>query len=126
MTDHFGEHITIDGYGGDFELLDSKDLVLHCLTDLPERLGMHNLSVPQVFRAESNGGKDPGGWTGFVVIAESHISIHTFPGTHFVSIDVYTCKNGMDREFICDYFKDIFKLKTLETNFIIRGKNYQW
>jgi len=49
--------------------------------------------------------KDPGGWSGFVIIAESHISIHTFPARRFVSIDVYTCKNGLKKDFIIFYYQ---------------------
>jgi len=52
------------------------------------------------------------------------ISIHTFPHRGFVSIDVYTCKSGMDRDFVSDYFIKIFDLKDIETNFIVRGTKY--
>jgi len=121
---HFGEHLTIDGYGGDKDLLDSQELVLSCLNDLPKILSMNTLAKPEVYFAPANEIKDPGGWTGFVVIAESHISIHTFPLRQFVSIDVYTCKNGMDKEFIQNYFKEKFKLPELEVNFLKRGTRY--
>src|SRR3989344_5879458 len=93
---HFGEHITIDGYGGGRGKLNSKKLVFRCLTELPQLLGMHTLIDPVTVWAEPNGKKDPGGWSGFVIIAESHISIHTFPGRQFMSADVYSCRNGMD------------------------------
>ncbi len=114
----------IDGYGGEEGKLNDKDLVLKCLTELPEKLGMHILGGPEVYLAPSNDVKDPGGWSGFVVIAESHISIHTFPAHGFVSIDVYTCRNGMDIEFIIKYFTDIFGLQNIEQNFIKRGLKY--
>ena len=68
--------------------------------------------------------KDPGGWTGVVVIMESHISIHTFPKRGFMSADVYTCRNGLDKELITDYFKKVFGLKEVEINFIKRGTKY--
>ncbi|OGN33356.1 MAG: S-adenosylmethionine decarboxylase proenzyme [Candidatus Yanofskybacteria bacterium RIFCSPLOWO2_12_FULL_41_8] len=121
---NFGEHLTIDGYGGEEELLDDKNLVLSCLNDLPELLGMKRLSEPMIFHAEDNEIKDPGGWTGVVVIAESHISVHTFPKRGFVTADVYTCKNNMDTGFILNFFKDKFALKDVETNFIKRGTRY--
>jgi len=121
---HFGEHITIDGYGGSEELLNKKELVLDCLNNLPFLLKMNKLAEPEVYFAVGNDDKDPGGWSGFVVIAESHISVHTFPKRGFVSIDVYTCKNGMDQKYIEDYFIDKFCLKEVETNFIIRGTRY--
>lgn len=121
---HFGEHIMIDGYGGSYEKLNNKELVLECLNELPEKLEMHKLAEPSVYYAPENNKKDPGGWSGFVVIAESHISIHTFPANGFLSTDVYSCKNGMDSEFILNYFKEKFELKEMEHNFIKRGTKY--
>jgi S-adenosylmethionine decarboxylase len=120
----FGEHLTIDGYGGDPNKLNSQDLVYNCLNELPELLSMNKLDSPHVYFAPGNDKKDPGGWSGFVVIAESHISIHTFPKRKFVSIDVYSCKSGMNVPFIENYFKAEFALQEIETNFIIRGTRY--
>ena len=123
-TCNFGEHLMLDGYGGNPEKLNNKDLVMISLVELPNKLKMTRLSDPNVFKAEDNGIKDPGGWSGFVVIAESHISVHTFPARRFVSIDVYTCTNGLDRDFIKNYFKEIFELEDIEENFVKRGTKY--
>ena len=123
-TCNFGEHFMLDGYGGDPKRLDNKDLVLLSLVELPYQLGMKRLSNPEVYEAPDNNIKDPGGWSGFVVIAESHISIHTFPARKFLSIDVYSCRNGLDREFIRKYYTEIFKLKEIEENFVKRGTKY--
>jgi len=123
-TCHFGEHLTIDGYGGDFHMLNDKDLVHQVLEELPDLLKMKKLAEPQVHYAPDNNRKDPGGWSGFVIVAESHISIHTFPNRGFISADVYTCKNGMDTDVVIKYFKDKFSLKDVETNFIKRGTLY--
>ncbi len=121
---HFGEHVTIDGYGGNKDRLNNKEFVLETLNELPEKLGMHKLSSPEIYFAKGNDIKDPGGWSGFVVIEESHISIHTFPDKGFLSADVYTCKNGMDTDYIIQYFKQKFLLSDIESNFIIRGTKY--
>lgn len=114
----------IDGYGGDREKLNDKNITKRCLDELPSKLDMEKLADPVVYFAEPRHLKDPGGWSGFVVIAESHISIHTFPDKGFVSIDAYTCRNGMDTEFIEKYFKDAYGLKDLEVNFVKRGTRY--
>ncbi len=121
---HFGEHLMLDGYGGSYEKLNNKDLVSSILYDLPTKLGMKLLSEPVVYFAEPNHIKDPGGWSGVVVIAESHLSIHTFPEKGFVTADVYTCKNGMDNEYIIKYLTDAFELKDTEINFVKRGLRY--
>jgi len=122
--EHFGEHFMIDAYRGSREKLSDRRVVQRCLDELPEKLGMHTLAEPTVQWVEPNGIKDPGGWSGFVVIAESHISIHTFPGRLFASIDVYTCRNGLATADIEAYFRDVFDFAELETNFVLRGKKY--
>ncbi len=122
--DHFGEHITIDGYGGNKDLLDNQEFIVSCLNELPTVLGMLKLVKPEVYHAPGNTLKDPGGWSGFVVIAESHISIHTFPERRFLSADVYTCRNGMDKDSVVGYFQEKFQLQDVEMNFIKRGIKY--
>ena len=114
----------IDGYGGDYDKLNDEKLVLRCLDELPGKLGMTKLAEPEIYSVPGNGKKDPGGWSGFVVIAESHISIHTFPAKGFVSIDAYTCINGLDKEFIINYFKEAFGITEIEENFVKRGLKY--
>ena len=123
-TANFGEHLMLDGYGGDPKRLNDKDLVAISLVELPHRLGMKRLGDPMVIGAPDNGIKDPGGWSGFVIIAESHISVHTFPARRFVSIDVYTCMSDIDREFIKKYFTEIYELEDIEENFVKRGTKY--
>jgi S-adenosylmethionine decarboxylase len=121
---NFGEHITLDGYGGDYKLLNSRENVESCFAELLQLLDMHALTEPKVIEAPDNQIKDPGGWSGFVIIAESHIAMHTFPKRGFISADVYTCKNGMDLEPIKDFFTKKFELSDIETNFIKRGLKY--
>ncbi|OGJ15055.1 hypothetical protein A2554_02240 [Candidatus Nomurabacteria bacterium RIFOXYD2_FULL_35_12] len=85
---------------------------------------MKMLSKPMVVSAPGNWSKDPGGWSGVVIIAESHISIHTFPKRRFMSADVYSCRNGLDVQKIVNYFTKTFKLSEVETHFIKRGTSY--
>ena len=120
----FGEHLTLDGYGGEFAFLKDRDVVEHCLVELPILLSMHPLIPPMVQWAEPNDLKDPGGWSGYVLIAESHISIHTFPNRRFLSADVYTCRHGMDTNTVIRYFTEAFGLADTETYFIKRGTKY--
>jgi S-adenosylmethionine decarboxylase proenzyme len=124
MENHFGEHITIDGYGGSVNLLDSETLVRSMLNELPTLLGMKILAPANVYHANGNNAKDLGGWTGVVVIEESHISIHTFPMSSFVSVDVYTCQNGLDVDFVKNYFIGKFSLIEVEINYFKRGKKF--
>ncbi len=121
---HFGEHVTYDGYGCEPELLDSKPSVAAALADLVTELGMTRLGGPEIYAAPANEIKDPGGWTGVVVLQESHISIHTFPARAFLSADVYTCQNGLDVDVIRYFLRSRFGAIDDEINFLKRGTRY--
>jgi S-adenosylmethionine decarboxylase len=123
-TPGFGVHLTLDGYGGCPQRLADGANVLACLGELPDRLGMHKLAEPLLIELGDHSPKDPGGVSGFVIIAESHISIHTFPLRGFVSADVYTCQDSLDTERICRYFAEAFALQDLEINLVRRGTRY--
>lgn len=122
-TTNFGLHLTLDGYGCNKKFLGDMDYVFNVLEDLPTFLGMHKLITPYVVKAPDNDKKDPGGYSGFVMIQESHISIHTFPKRAFVSIDVYSCKN-FDTDKTLKYLVKAFGVKEPETNMIVRGTKY--
>lgn len=123
QTTNFGLHLTIDAYNCDEKLLGDMDHVFRVLDCLPEFLGMHKLITPYVVSAPANDKKDPGGYSGFVMIQESHLSVHTFPARRFVSIDVYSCKN-FDTKKTEAYLTKAFGIGECETNVIIRGTRY--
>jgi len=121
---HFGEHLMIDGYEGNQQLLNNKEIVLSSMHELVVLLEMKKLAEPEIYFAKGNNIKDPGGWTAIVAIEESHISIHTFPKRGFLSADVYTCKSGMKIEIVISFLKNKFQLKDCETQFVKRGTKY--
>lgn len=123
-TSYFGEHFTLDGYGGEPSKLADRALVHHCLADLCERIGMRPLAPPLVAQALDNQAKDPGGWSGVLLIVESHITLHTFPRRRFLSADVYSCKTGMDLRAIETVLASAFDLQETETHFLRRGLRY--
>ena len=123
MGTHFGEHITIDGYGGSPKRLDSEKTVLSALTELCVLLRMHPLAKPMVVSAPDNHIKDPGGWSGFVIIAESHISIHTFQEKDYCFVDVFSCKD-FDVELAANYMIKAFESKSFDKYVVNRGKDF--
>ncbi len=120
----FGMHLTLDGYGGSPEKLNDPELMRKILDELPTQLGMAKMTEPVVKYCEPRNIKDSGGYSGFVMIMESHISIHTFPKKRFVSIDAYTCKNDMDKDEIVKFFREVFHLEDTEVQFFKRGLNF--
>lgn len=123
-TEQFGIHLMLDGYGADLETLKDFDKLKAILSDVPVSMGMHTISEPMVVEVGPKNRKDPGGLSGFVLIAESHISFHTFPKRGFVTIDVYTCQNEMDTDKLVSLFTDMFKLKDSDVYIQKRGLNF--
>lgn len=54
---------------------------------------------------------DPQGITGFALLAESHISIHTWPEHGFAAVDAFTCGSSTRPEVACNYLAACFDSK---------------
>ena len=82
-----GLHLIGDLYGCDCDdslMLDAAAIEAFCLQAV-EQAGL--TSVGSLFHSFGEGG----GVTGVVVLAESHLSIHTWPEAGYVTLDVYVC-----------------------------------
>ena len=112
-------HLIVDGFGGNREMLESEELVYQLLEHYPAQIDMNKVAPPYVFKYI---GSKPEDWgiSGFVLIAESHISIHTFPERCYVNIDVFSCKE-FDAEQAIKDFQARFELTELKTYLLDRG-----
>jgi S-adenosylmethionine decarboxylase len=101
-------HLVIDGYGQNPKLMQDEQFIYQMLDSYPSRIGMTKISAPLVIRYV---GSSPEDWgiSGFVFIAESHISIHTFVERCYVNIDVFSCKDFNARQVVND-FRDRLQL----------------
>ena len=95
------------------------DLIRRFLRDYPSALEMTKLCEPQVVVYDGPIVEDSG-VSGFVIIAESHISIHTFPRRNYVNVDVFSCKS-FDNERAVQDIKKLFSLKDVRTWVLDRG-----
>jgi S-adenosylmethionine decarboxylase len=55
---------------------------------------------------------EPQGVTGFALLAESHISIHTWPEHEYAAVDVFTCGDTTDPELACTYLMSHFEARS--------------
>jgi S-adenosylmethionine decarboxylase len=115
----FGLHLTLDGYNCDYDSLINLDKVYSFLDETPNSIGMTKIMQPYVFKYQ---GKVPEDWglSGFVLIAESHISIHTFPDKLYLSIDIFSCKR-FDLLLAANKAKKCFGIKKYESHVLNRG-----
>ncbi|MGY4827258.1 S-adenosylmethionine decarboxylase family protein [Sphaerotilaceae bacterium SBD11-9] len=54
------------------------------------------LPVGELFHTFPGGHEQAGGVTGVVLLAESHLAVHTWPELGAVTLDVYVCNYGAD------------------------------
>ncbi len=115
-------HVTIDGFGGNAALLGSEERVRNLLDRYPTEIGMTKISEPHVFEYR---GDNPDDWgvSGFVLIAESHIAVHTFPEHRQVWVDIFSCK-GFDELPAIERIVDAFELQDTRTHKLERGLEY--
>lgn len=115
-------HLVIDGHGADRQKLTDADFIFNFLDSFPDSIGMTKITRPAVYTYYSPKPED-WGVSGFVIIAESHISVHTFPDRDLVNIDVFSCK-PFDVDKALNQVKTIFGLSDAKTWTLERGLEY--
>jgi len=63
----------------------------------------------------------PYGVSGVVVIAESHVAIHTWPEYNYAAVDIFTCGDTIDPWLIQEVLKDYFESKNASSMEMKRG-----
>lgn len=115
-------HVTVDGYNGDPQKLADEHLVRAFLDSCPEQIGMTKIAPPHICRYV---GTKPEDWgvSGFVLIAESHISVHTFPEHGYVWVDIFSCKT-FDAAKAVENAKRTFAIEHCAVHVLPRGLEY--
>lgn len=115
-------HLIIDGYSGNAQKMQDVDFIYQLLDTYPSQIGMTKISPPQVSKYI---GSKPEDWgvSGFVLIAESHISIHTFPDRSYINIDIFSCKEFDAEQTIRD-LQQQFGLAEIRSYILSRGLEY--
>ena len=115
-------HLAVDGYGADAEKLKDEGLVSRFLDRYPSTIGMNKIIPPQVYTYHGRTAED-WGISGFVLIAESHISVHTFPDRQHVNIDIFSCKD-FEVEASLEDIEETFSLSDTKVWTLDRGLDY--
>lgn len=63
----------------------------------------------------------PYGVSGVVVIAESHVAIHTWPEYNYCAVDIFTCGDTIDPWVIQEHLKEYFESKNVSSMEMKRG-----
>lgn len=122
-----GLHLTADIAGCRMNrglMTDASKLRSACLT----LVGLSGLTAVSdvFFEFPAAGNADSGGVTGTVLLAESHLAIHTWPELSAVTLDVYVCNYSMDNghkaRTLLDSLIDLFKPDAINRQHLERGE----
>ena len=118
----FGPHLMLDCYGCPKEKLADIDFVFNVLDSFPAKINVTKIMPPYVFKYH---GKNPADWgiSGVVLIAESHISIHTFPDKEHAFIDIFSCKE-FNIDFAQEEMLNLFEATHHEVVLLNRGMEF--
>ena len=110
-----GRHLLVEFYDCNPDVINNKDLVEQFMKEAAIKTG--STIVQSVFHMFQ-----PHGVSGVVVIAESHLAIHTWPEYKYASVDLYTCGACVEPLEAYKYLKDKFESKNTDLKEIIRGE----
>ena len=118
----FGPHLLMEASGCSYEKLTDINLLTNLLDRLPDQMKMTKIMAPYVFEYK---GEVPEDWgvSGIVIIAESHLAIHTFPDKGFLTVDIFSCKEFDVREAVNEIVK-AYEPQSWDEQLIQRGREF--
>jgi S-adenosylmethionine decarboxylase len=108
------QHTLLEYHGCDRSLVKHADQVRSIFLEAV-RLGRGTI-VTDVFHTFS-----PFGVSGVVVIAESHVTVHTWPEHGYAAVDIFSCSQHLDRVAIRRFLKDAFHATEVRQKTVRRG-----
>ncbi|MBP2655267.1 MAG: speH [Firmicutes bacterium] len=109
-----GKHLTVDMYGCSFENLDNLEFIRSAMLTAVREANMTLLDF-------SYHKFEPQGLTALALLAESHMSIHTYPEFSYAAIDVFTCGDHSRPDKAVAILKNLLKPEKTKITNIRRG-----
>lgn len=114
MNTVLGQHLLVEYYNCNPEILDDVAGIEKHMNDAALACGA--TIVQSTFHRFQ-----PWGVSGVVVIAESHLAIHTWPEYGYASVDLYTCGEDIQPDAAYHFLKEALQAELTETQFLKRG-----
>ena len=112
-------HVMLDLYGCKPELLANEALLRQVLDEYPTRIDMEKVSPVELRDIKTSNPLDDG-FSGFVIIATSHVSLHAWPPYGMVNIDIFSCEDFGVKDTIA-FAQLMFQTKDIEVHVVERA-----
>ena len=109
-----GRHLLVEYYDCDENILNDASRIEEAMTEAADQAGA--TIVNSIFHLFN-----PHGVSGVVVIAESHLAIHTWPEYRYAAADIFTCGTSFLPRDAADILIERFQSKTPEITEVRRG-----
>lgn len=109
-----GRHLIVEYADCDRMILDNLELLEKYMNESVRKAGA--TIVSSKFHRYN-----PQGVSGVVVIAESHISIHTWPEYGYAAVDFFTCGDSVDPYKAYEYMKQMLNSQNAHLTELGRG-----
>ena len=109
-----GKHLILELKQCDETLLNDIDYVKESMMEAAKTIGATILD--ETFHKFS-----PLGVTGVVAIAESHLTIHTWPEYSYAAIDIFSCSDSFKPQKAAAFLKDRFRAVEFSATELSRG-----
>lgn len=120
---NYGKHLMLRiGNIENIEAINNDESIKNFLTDLTHHIGMRVL-VPAVTGYE-DGEPQNRGFSGVIILVESHIAIHVYSELRQAFLDVFSCKD-YDEEDVFEFLRDrIGGFEVIEKTVLNRGRHW--
>ena len=119
----FGYQLLLDLYDCKAGASDDLALCYDFLIAVVRRLKMEQQSPPFIFHSDGEKFPDKAGLSGWIPLIESGIQIHTLSPKHFISVDIYSCRQ-FDPDEVRPLVQEFFRPKRVDEQFLERGVDY--
>ena len=112
-------HVMLDLYGCSPSLLENETFLRDVLDRYPTRIGMQKVGPVELRYIKTNNPLDDG-FSGFVIIATSHVSLHAWAPYGMVNIDIFSCEYFEVAEVVA-FASNMFQTNDVEVHVVQRA-----
>ena len=113
-------HLMLDLYGCSPHLLQNEEFLQQVLDQYPRRIGMQKVGPVELRYIKTSNPLDDG-YSGFVIIATSHCSLHAWAPYGMVNLDIFSCED-FDVASTVAFARRMFQTDDIEIHVVERAQ----